>query len=229
MDNTHDLIDRAVIHGHTREAVLGEFFVDRLHIRGFFHRNHVDSRDHDVLYVEVLELDSRADKLRFVFFEFAFVLGGFDDGQKFAFGNGRGLFELENLTQKPLPPAEHEVDRRENNHKRSKKRIENHRALFGVFFSEHFGRDFAENQHRHGHNDSGNGGGKRSAEDIYDIVADENCGEQLIEFLGKFQHRAGALVSVLRHIEQSDFVDRRESHFRGGKVSGKQHANDDSD
>jgi len=156
--------------------------------------------NHYIAYVEILELDRRTYKLRFVFVYTALAVRGFDVRQKLVFGNAGRFFEFKYFKQQFTPLRKDPRKRKENYFQSEQYRAKRVNKSFGMFLSNRFGRYFAENKHRKRHYNGGQRyrfravaykayeqhGSERRSYYIDYIVADKYRRYQLIVFVYHF-------------------------------------------
>ena len=212
VEHADDGVHGAVVYGQARITALAEYVRHLVRSLGIFDRGHVDARNHDVAYFQIVELDRVLYEAGFVHVKLALALRRFHYGDEFLFGYALGIAEFEHFAEQSLPALEKHIITA------YQKWIERFRYLLGTVPRQRFGRNFAEYEH----DDGGHYGGKhvrerfvadderheqhgryRGERYVDDVVAYKHGGQQVVVSVQQSERLAGAHVAVRVHGAQA--------------------------
>ena len=218
------IVDRVLVDRQTRVARLAEDVEHAVHVLTLAHRRHVHARRQYVLDGQIVKLDRRADELALVLVDAALRLSLVDIGDQLVVGDRRVFLGFEHLVEQLAPKPEQPCQRKTDDAYSLCVPHKDRRRLFGVSASEHPRSDLTENEHQRYHRERRNDHCERNAvldhlheqqhaehrrNDICDVVADEQRGQQPVLFFGHGEHALCLFVAVLRGGLELDFVQRR--------------------
>ena len=192
VNDAHDVVQRILVDGKARIA--GGFKTVRRFLRGALQRHavHPHARGEDVADVQVVKLDGAFEQLALVGVHAALLLGFFYQGEQLVLGDGMVVVHAQQAAEELLPLGKEPVNRLEHRHKHPDERIHRHGKALRHLLGQALGRDFAEDQHKHGHNGRGYAHARvaqpahehhrahRGQGDIDDVVAHKNGRKQLV-------------------------------------------------
>ena len=238
MDQADDVVDGCVVDRDAGVAALGEENRQLLHGDGVRGGDNVHPGGEDLLHLHVVKLNGSADQFALVVLQAALALRFLHHGDELFFGDALVLGGVEDLHRQLVEQAEEEVQGRQHRQNHPHGRHCPHTELFRLVLCHGFGRDFAKNQHHNGQDDGGDGravggvelgekyGAQRGGGQVYNVVGDQDAGEQLVVLVQQYQGFLCPEVSILRLAFQTDLVGRREGRLRGGTPGGEHNQND---
>ena len=210
MDDAHDVVQRVLVDGQARIA--GGLETVRRFLGGALQRHavHPHAGGEDVAHVQVVELDGAFEQLAFIGIHAAFLLGLLHEGEQLILGDGMVVIHVQHAAEELLPLGKEPVHRLEQHHEHPDQRVHRHGKALRHLLGQALGRDFAEDEHEHGHDGRGNAHAgiaepadehhraHRGQADIDDVVAHQNGGEQLFIAVGQCEGIGRALLAAVR-------------------------------
>ena len=231
MQHAHDVVYRAVVYGQAGVAGLVVYARYLLHRGGVLYGAYVHAGGEYLLHVAVVELYRRAYQRALVLVYAAVVLGLVHVGHQLVLGYGALLVVdlrdelVQALLQRQEEVAEREQHARQHRHYR---RGEGGKLL-GPLLGQRLGRDLAKYQHQHGHHHGAERDarvapvlgeqhrGQRGGGDVYEVVAYQYGGEQLVVALGQRKGEPGPAVAVFGQRLEAYAVDAEKGGLGRGE------------
>ena len=230
MDDAHDVVDILVIHRQTGIPILRERPGDLIHGIGILHGHHVHPGGQDLLHLQVVELNGSADELALMLVQPALVLGLIHHGDELFLRDAVFRLVAQQLRQQTLPLGEEEIHRPQQGDKHPENGGGEHGEVLRILLGQALRRNFAEDQDDHGQHHGGHRGavyrqqlgkehrGNRGSSDVYDVVADQDGGEQPVIILLQLERQGGPLVSSVRLAFHADAVERGKGGLCGVEI-----------
>ena len=230
VDHADDGVDAAVPDGNTGEAVGGDQLIQLLGAGLVGDGHNVHPRRQDLLYLHVSELNGGTDEAALVLIQPPFVLSGGDHGDQLVFRDAPIAIGVEQTPYQLLEQAEQDGQRAQNHGEHPQKGGCGHGPALCVFFGDGLGADLPKGEDDQGQDHRGDGGAILRAElgeeqgaqggggDVDNIIAHQKGGEQSVKIFSQAQGGLGLAVAVVRHIPQSDLVQRGKGGLGGGEV-----------
>ena len=170
------------------------------------------------------------DEAAFVLIQAPFVLSGGDHGDQLIFGDAPVAAGVEQFADALLEQAEQDGQGTQDGGEHPQEGGGRHGPGFCVFLGDGLGADLPEGEDDQGQDHGGDGGAILRAElgeeqgaqggggDVDNIIAHQKGGEQSVKIFSQAQGGLGLAVAVVRHVPQSDLVQRGKGGLGGGEV-----------
>ena len=236
VQDTHDVVDRVLIHRDPRVAVLNDDLLDLLLAVLDVDEHHVHARREDLLGGRFVKVQRRADHLALAFLQNAFLLDALNDVFQLILGHaGSVLAAAGDFERHSAQLHKDEHQRREDDRQKFQDTGGFSGKGVAVLLGETFRDHLAEGQHQQGRHTGRDGGadiaeqvqtehgGDRRTPEVDDVVANQNSGQGFVKALDDIQHLGGFFIAVFDRMLDADLVDEGKSGLHSGEERREQY------
>ena len=192
MNDPDDVVDRILIDGKTGKRIQTEQFFHFLDGHRYVDRKHIYPRCKNILDIQIVELNGCGDQIGFMCFQIPFLLRFVDHCDQLIGNIAVAFLDMYDFGYDPLPSAEQQCQRSQNNLAETYNTDRFHRKAFGILFCNGLRCDFAKQQNKDSQRDCRNKGSvvpvkprekyrsDRCGGNIHNIVSNQHRGNKTV-------------------------------------------------
>ena len=250
MEDAYDLVDAVLVDQQAGEAGLLKELTDLLHGGADLKALQIHAVGQDILGLLLGEVDGVAEQVALLVVDGAFLLYLLHQHEQLLLGHLVVGLDTEDLGHQLGPQGEEEAEGNEDPDEELHEGRREHGKALGAVLGDGLGGDLTEDQH----DDRDGGGGDQGAvvvgeglilgvhaqgddehrgdggqQDVDQIVADQDGGDQAVVVLAELEGEGSTLVALVDHGLELGLAQGRKGGLGGGKVSGHQEAHGHDD